>query len=587
MSVIGGAVRETGASLATVVRNRDLRRVNAALAGSLTGDWAYATAVTVWAYHAGGAAAVGIFGTVRLAFLAAATPFAAGLGDRFPRKRVMVAADAVRAVLVLGAAALLAWRDGSEPAVYVLAVLASVAGAPFRPAQMALLPAIVETPDELTAANGVASTLESLAFFVGPALAGLLLAVSDVSTVFVLNALTFMWSAALVLGVRGSGAPAGRPRSRVPVGASPTDAADHEPTEQAATGPGYDGEVGPVDLRPPSPSGFLAESAAGFREIWRHPTLRLVVGLYCAQTVVAGASLVFGVSIAIDLIDLGPAGVGYLDSALGVGALGGGLLAVALVPRRRLASDFGWGVVFWAVPLLLVAIWPSVLTAFLAMAVIGVANPVVDVDASTILQRIVPDAVLSRVFGALESALITTMALGSLLMPLLIATVGLRWGLSALAVPIAALALASLPVLRRMDVTIREPEGVGLLRSVTLFQPLARPLLENLAHQLQPMRAATGDVVVSAGEVGDRFYVIESGLLEARHDDRLLSRMGPGDCFGEIALLHDVPRTATVVATEDAVLQTLGRDEFLAAVTRNGDVHTRAEALATRRLRTT
>jgi hypothetical protein len=212
---------------------------------------------------------------------------------------------------------------------------------------------------------------------------------------------------------------------------------------------------------------------------------------------------------------------------------------------------------------------------------------VVDVNASTILQRIVPDTILSRVFGALESALIATIALGTLVMPLLIATVGLRWGLAALAVPIGVVTLACLPALRRLDMRLREPEGVALLESVTLFQPLARPLLESLAMQLTPLHVTAGRTVVTEGQAGDQFYVIESGQLDARRDDRVLSHMGPGDCFGEIALLRDVPRTASVVATEDSVLQVLERDDFLAAVTGDGDARGRAEALASRRLRIT
>ena len=333
--------------------------------------------------------------------------------------------------------------------------------------------------------------------------------------------------------------------------------------------------------------GFVRTALAGFGVIWRHPDLRLVTLIYCAQTVVAGASLVFGVAIALDLTDLGPAGLGYLDSTLGVGALFGGLLTVALASRHRLASDFGWGVFFWAVPLLLVAVWPVAAAAFVAMAVIGAANPVVDVNASTILQRLTPDAVLGRVFGALESALIATMALGSLVMPLLIARVGLRWGLVVLSVPIAVIALVALPRLRRLDASVSEPEGVALLYGVPLFQPLRRPMVEQLATKLEQRRVAAGDVVVREGDVGDLFYVIESGALDATHDGRLLSHMETGDHFGEIALLRDVPRTATVVATEDSVLQTIQREDFLAALTGDEELRGRTESVAARRLANT
>ena len=395
MASIGSAVRETGSSLSIVFRRPPLRRLNLALAGSLIGDWAYMTAVAVWAYDVGGAAAVGIWTTIRLAMMAVVAPFGSAMADRMSRKKLMVICDLARTVLVLAAAAVVEY-DGPVAAVFVLATLAPLFGTAFRPAQLSLTPSLVENPQELTAANGVSSTLESVAFFVGPAIAGFLLAVADVATVFALNAATFLWSAALVAGIRLT--------ATAPVVVDPDE--------------------------PPEPKvGFLSEAMEGFRFVWRSADLRLVFAIYSAQTVVAGASYVFVVAIAFDLTDLGASGLGWLESTLGVGSILGGLLAIGLATRKRLASDFGWGVIFWALPLLLISIWPSVTAAFLAMAIIGAANPVVDINANTIIQRIAPDAVLGRVFGALESVLITTMALGALAMPLLIAGPGLRWHL--------------------------------------------------------------------------------------------------------------------------------------------------------------
>ena len=561
MASVGGAVRETRTSLATVFRNPALRRLNVALAGSMIGDWAYATAIAVWAYDVGGAVAVGIWGTVRLTLGAVLTPFGAALADRISRKTVMVAADVLRAVLVLAAAGCVYW-DAPTAVVFVLATLSPLVGTPFRPAQMAITPSLVDSPDELTAANGVASTLESLAFFLGPAIGGLLLAVADVSVVFVLNAVTFLWSAVLVAGLRVPD------RGDGPDSGGATEEEDKAQVEEAAVG-------------------FLRESLAGFGVIWRHPDLRLVTGLYCAQTVVAGASIVFTVTIAFEMTGLGAAGVGYLDATLGIGAIIGGLAAVALASRRRLASDFGWGVIFWATPLLLVSVWPEAAGAFVAMAIIGAANPIVDVNAMTILQRIAPDAVLGRVFGALESALVATMALGSLMMPALIAGPGLRWGLAIIAVPIVAMGLIALPRLRDLDGRVGEPEETALLAGITLFQPLGQPLLEQLSHRLTRVDVPTGAIVVTEGEVGDRFYVIASGQLDARHDGQLLSSMHAGDSFGEIALLRDVPRTASVVAAQDSVVYAMERDDFLGALTGSHELRSRTEVVAARRMANT
>jgi MFS family permease len=557
MGRIGDAVRETGASLGTVFGNPALRRLNLAFAGSAIGDWAYATAIVVWAYDAGGITAVGLWGTVRLLLMAVVTPFASAIVDKVSRKGVMITTDLVRASLVLGAAALI-WTDAPDLTVYVIATLAAVAGTPFRPAVSALLPRLVTRPEELTAANGTFSTIESLAFFVGPAIGGILLGFAEVPVVIVLNAVTFLWSAAMVSAIR------------VPKTAAATDSDE---------GDDDGGDAEPA-------RGFLSESMDGFRTIWGHRDLRLVSGVYCAQTVVAGASIAFGVAIAVEMTDFGSRGVGYLDSVFGVGALVGGLVAISRASRQRLASDFGVGVVFWALPLLLVAAVPQTLPAFASLFIIGAANPIVDVNASTILQRLTPDAVLGRVFGALETGLISAMALGSIAMPLLITGIGLRWSLVVMGVAITAVVLPAMGRLRRLDAELRDPEGFLMLRQIPLFAPLEPKSLERVAQQLIRIEVPAGETVIREGEAGDRFYVVETGRVSASFQGELLSTSGPGDPFGEIALLRDVPRTATVVADEPSVLLALERDDFLNAVTGNSEVSSRADDLIARRIPT-
>jgi hypothetical protein len=220
------------------------------------------------------------------------------------------------------------------------------------------------------------------------------------------------------------------------------------------------------------------------------------------------------------------------------------------------------------------------------MFVIGAANPIVDVNASTILQRLTPDAVLGRVFGALETGLITTMALGALIMPLLIRFVGLRWGLAVLGLAVALVVLPALPRLRRLDASLTPPVGLELLQKASIFAPLDRPTLENLARRLVELSVPAGRLVTAEGEVGDRFYLIESGAVVVTHEGRELRREGAGDFFGEIALLRDVPRTATVTTTEDSVFRVLEREDFLSALDGSSEVRTRAEDIVSLRLPT-
>jgi MFS family permease len=544
-------LRETGDSLKSVFRNPDLRRIQLALAGSMIGDWAYATAVAVWAYGVGGAQAVGIWTAIRLALMAFTSPVAATIADRLPRKRVMIAADLIRAGLVALAALCLAL--GLPPAtVFVLATLTSLIGGAFRPAQRALMPALANRPEELTASNGTSSTLESLAFFVGPALGALLLGVADVQVVFLVNACTFLWSAAFVVGVR------------LPAAAAPV--APAAPVEDEA-----------------KPS-FLTETLAGFRLILSDRDLLVVTMEVSAQTVVAGASAVFTIVMAVDILGAGPRGVGYLDSVLGVGAILGGFIAISRATRSRLAQDMTTGVVLWALPLLLVSLWPYPATAFVAVALLGLGNPLVDVNMDTIFQRIAPDAVLARVFGALETCLITTMALGAALMPILVNWLGLRAGLAVLGIGVTLVALAGLPRMRGLDGRLGRPAGLAALQAIPMFAPLTPAVLDTLARRLTTVRVTAGDVCVREGEASDRFYVIVSGLVEVTQGVRVLRHEGPGEFFGEIGLLRDVPRTATISAVEDTELLALDRQDFLDAVTGQIEARSAAEDIVTRRL---
>ena len=493
MSLISGPVRETVASARLVAANPNLRRVNLALAGSMIGDWAYNTAIVVWLYENGGPAYVGGYAVVRLLLIALGVPFLSALVDRLSKKAFLITTDLVRAGLVLIAAALI-WLDGPRLVVVTLAVLVGFIGGPFRPAQAALLPQLAHSPQELTAANAMSSTLESLAFFLGPALAGLLLTVTGVPVLFVINAASFVWSA-LMIG-----------RLVVP---------SEEP--HAEETPAGDEQ-----------NRLLAEVTAGFRVIGADRSLLLLTGLACAQTVVAGALVVFVVTIAFDVVRLGGPGVGYLHAVLGIGAICGGLVALGRAARGSVAQDFGAGVIGWSAPLLLVAIWPSPITAFLAFLLIGFGNPLVDVNFATLVQRVAPAAVLGRVFGALESALFGAMGLGALLFPLFLELVGLSWALVIIGAPVGVAAAASLPRLRRLDRSLAPPPHLDLVQALPLFQPLRPALQEDLARKLIPVKVTAGHMVIVEGEMGDRFYLIEFGRLDAVRGDILLTEMGRG-----------------------------------------------------------
>ncbi len=418
-------------------------------------------------------------------------------------------------------------------------------GTAFRPAQAALLPSLARSPEELSAANVASSTVESVGSFLGPALGGLLLAATSVEAVFAVNGLSFLWSAAMVSRIR---------------------------TETPAA----------VADRPPRPP-FRQELSAGFRVLASDRGLRLVVGLYAAQTLVAGA---FGVLIVVSALELleAQAWVGFLNSAVGVGGLVGAFVALTLAARGRLALDFGLGVALYGGPLALVALWTEPGFALLLLFFCGIGNTLTDISALTLMQRVVPDDVLARVFGVLESILLASMGAGALVAPLLIATLGVRGALIATGLFLPILVLLASGRLAEFSVGSRvDPEHLALLARHPIFAPLPPSTLEHLAGRLVAETAATGDVIIRTGEEGTRFYLIEEGELEADagHGPVVLEA---GDGFGEIALLRDVPRTATVTARTPVRLLALERSDFLGAVTQDPLSTGAADALIAGRL---
>lgn len=533
-------------ALHDVFRNPSLRRLELAWVGSVAGDWSSAVALGVFAYQSGGTAAVGLVGAIRFLPSAAVAPFAAILGDRYRRERVMVSSDLARA-LAMGTAAFLVLVDGPAGVVYGLAGLVSVVSTAFQPAQAALLPSLARSPGELTAANVASSTTESVGSFAGPALGGLLLAATGPGVVFAVTAGTFAWSALLVSQIR-------------------------------ASGPGRPDEA---EARP----GLGKEALAGFRAIAHEARLRLLVGLYAAQTLVAGALNVLVVVCALDLLEMGESGVGFLNSAVGVGGLAGAGVALALVGRRRLGVGLGCGLVLWGAPIALIGVWPEQAVALILLAVVGVGNTIVDVAGLTLLQRAVPDEVLARVFGVLESLVVGTIGLGAIAAPLLVGALGIPGALVATGAVLPILAALTWRRLAAIDAAAAVPEErLDLLRRIPIFAPLPAPVIEHLAGSLEPASVGAGAVVFRQGEPGEGFFVVAAGEVDVVADGRALATVGAGGYFGEIALLRDVPRTATVRARTATELFELDRDEFITAVTGHPASAEAADAVIAARL---
>jgi MFS family permease len=425
VSLVRDELRSSKQAMANVFANRALRRIFFAFGGSLIGDGVFALSAIVYAYRTGGPTAVGVLAFARYVAIASVAPFFSTFADQYDRRRVMVTSDLVRLVLV-ALASVLVGLHATRWYIYLLVVLVGLAGTAFRPAQASILPMLARQEDEIAGANVVSSTIESVGFFAGPALAGFLLAYANIPFAFAFDAATFAWSALFVLSVRP---PA--PEERSP-----------ELVER------YSGRSDAEEIKAQS---FLVRAAQGFKAIRGDRDVRTLVILYMLQCVVAGASAVFVVAIALRLLHIGTSGLGLMESLLGIGGLVGGFLALMLMERARLATDFGLGVMVWAVPLIIIAVLPNLVAALFAMWLIGAANSVVDVNAITVLQHIVPNEKLGRVLGALEAGELAGMALGSLTMTLLINVTGLRDGLALIGGIVTLAVLPGLPAMRRID----------------------------------------------------------------------------------------------------------------------------------------
>jgi MFS family permease len=545
IGTVGRRLAEGGAALASNLRRPDLRRAQLAFGSAYASEWSLTVVLGVVAFRDGGATAVGIVALIRMLPSALIAPFATAVADRIRRDRVLIWIGVIRAVAV-GAAALVIAMDLSVLFVYVLAIIATIPFTAFRPAHSALLPALCETPRELTAANASRGLLDSASTLVGPLLAALLLDVSGPEAVFALTAGLSLWSALLVSLI------------------------DYEPAPREA---------------PPAPIRIAADTAEGLRAIAAHREVSMLFGLGAVQAVTRGALNVFTVVVAIELLHTGDAGVGVLTAAIGVGAVIGSLGASVLVGSRRLAAYTGVGIALWGVPLALIGAFPEELVALVMLAIVGAGNALVDLGYFTLFPRLMPDEVLARVFGALESLVALAVGLGSILTPLLIHLFGIRGALVVIGLMTPVVVALTWFRLVRVDEGLgAQAEIIERLRKVPMLRPLPVSTIEHLARNAREESVEPGETVVEQGEAGESFYVVVAGQLEVNENGRLLSVLSDGDCFGEIALLREIPRTTTVRARAPTALYALDRRHFVPIVSGYSESAAEAETVVETRL---
>jgi MFS family permease len=506
------------------LRHSTLRRALLAFFVFSVGEWATWVTLLVWAYDERGVGAAAAVSVVQLVPAVLVAPLASVLGDRAHRGRALAAGYALQGFfMLLTAVALLA--DAPFVLTCTGGVLVTCAVTLTRPVHNAALPAISHTPAELMAGNTASITAEGAGAFLGPLTCGVMIATLGPGSVFLLFGVLLAGAAVVVVGL---------PVARLP---PERDAGDQ---------------------------GLVGGALEGVRELRRAPASALLMAMVTGQYVVVGLLDILLIVLALDVLETGTSGPGVLGSALGIGAVAGAVGTVVLVGRRRLAPALLGGMLAAGLPLAALSQVGGIAAAAALLVVSGAGKAFFDVAGRTLLQRTVADEVLARIFGLQEALMTAALAVGAAIAPFLVAGLGIHGSLvvAGLVLPVAG--MLSWAMLRQLDDRARTPgASFDLLRTVPFFRTASLPVVEMLSRATDDLAVNAGTAVVRQGERGDRFYVVASGTLAVIRDGEEVRRLGAGTSFGEVALLHDSARTATVIALEPTNLVTLGREEFL------------------------
>jgi len=529
------------AVLRRALASAPLRRVEAGFAGFGTSEYGVWVVVLVFAFRRGGTTAAGVIAAVQLLPASVVAPLAARLIDARGAAATLCGGYVAQAASI-GVTAALVLSGAPSAIVYAGAVVAASAVTLTRPAQAALLPALVETPAQLTAANVVSGWVENMTLLVGPAVASVALAIAGPG-----------WALVLFAGVVAGSALIVAPLFRL-----------------GQTGADTESE----------------QSGVPIREAMRvAPGALPALVMLTAEYAVLGALDVLEVVLAAVVLGLGAGGAGYLGAAFGAGGVAGAAVALALVGRHRLAGPLLLAGTVWGAAFIAIGARPAVGAALCLLALAGAGRTVLDVGGRTILHRAVPPPLHGRVFGVLEGVETFGLAVGSLAVPLLVAIAGARGAVAVVGGLLIVVPLFSVPALHRIERAAPALEAeLTVLRRAPLFTMLNAPVLEDLARALQRVEAPVGEVIAQEGQPGDQYFVVAAGELEVSIGGGHVRVIEAGDGFGEIALLHKGVRMATVAATSPVTLYALERAPFLEAVTGSRQAHRAARELVAERL---
>ena len=555
-----------------LLKNRPLTRLLLGEFISGIGDWLYIVAIFVVIYEEShDATAVGIFGAVRmLPYVFLSVP-AGAIADHFERRLVLFCSDIWRGSMMVIMAVLVAIH-GPALMITIFAILAACGSTFFYPAMGAYLPSLVEDERQLGPANSAWASLGNISFILGPALGGVLLAFGSLVLPFVINAFSFVFIA-WVLWHLPKSSKASRAADAAGAAAVAADAAAVAADAAVARGETPAEPVAPVTIAAP----VSAWSRVKLRPLAGFTLVQLMAGFF------GGGFQVITTVLAIDILHAGPAGNGYLNAAIGIGGLIGGLAAGGLVLRRALGVPLLVGAVIMGIGSVLLGTTDNIGVALLWIGVSSAGALVLDVVGTTLFQRLVPNDLLGRGIGVLMAVTTLTGAIGGFLMPVLLIKAGPfpTLGVSGvLAIVLTVLGVLVLGADGTRDETPYEAI-VHRVAKLDLFTGVPNSRLEQAMHRLVEVPMAAGQAAVTEGETADRFYIIEKGTFTVTQVQSpgaapvVLRQLGPDQVFGELGLLNSKPRSATVTADTDGVLLALEGKDFLRLVGASGDLQGR------------
>ena len=529
-------------ALANVLASSAQRRLLLAYVLFNIAEFAVWIAMLVYAFRQGGINEASLVAVVQLVPASIVAATVGTIATRYGIARTLTLGYALQAgAMAICAAAIAA---DLKYVAYAAAAGAACAVTFTRPCQAAIAPSMVRGAEGLTAMNVVNSWIESGAMLAGPAIAGALLSVGGVDGVF--GAMAACAFVATLLTFRFP-----------------------EPQEYAAA----------------RNDNGLRALVSGLAAAVRLRDARPVVGMIALGAIVIGSLDVLYVVFAEQRLHLGQGGAGFLNSTFGAGSVLGGIVVVSLIGRRHLFPALALAALSLGVAFAAMGASHSTAAIVGLLGVCGISRTLLDTAARTLLQRVSTLDVVGHVFAALESITMASLAFGSFVIPFFVAAAGSTWAPVGVGVIVLVAFGITAASLRRVD---RDARGtlteVALLRRLPLFHVLGSPALETLAREGRWIDVDAGTVVIREGDPGDLYYVIAEGSFAFSSAGSPLRALTVDEGFGEIALIHDVPRTATAVASEPSRLFAIAREPFLLAVTGSSVAYQYVQAVARERL---